>query len=265
LFSPAAIAALAMAFLPVFGPAPGPGQHVGARMPYLLVGFFVLTMYSVIWEYAVQALIVGRRHSRVFDETVSRDSHPLAGVILFVFTVPAKLLWLSSWLYALWVTHWPCRYTPPITRPKRVMHSDRSEMLTVTQSGVASNARFRRCRMTGCNDTTPYGDRVYHCSKMDRHYPVYDHYCHWLWVAVYLDTMKAYMCHMAWIFYDAIVTFVVSVCAATMARKGLMYVHIGAAILSTFLAVYLSLATGCIQLEMLCFRNVVTGERRMND
>ena len=51
------------------------------------------------------------------------------------------------------------------------------------------NARFRAYM---CDSTVGYGDRTYHCSMLNRHLPIYDHYCHWLWMTAYLDTCKPY-------------------------------------------------------------------------
>lgn len=69
-----------------------------------------------------------------------------------------------------------------------------------------SSGRPRFCKWnlgsTGCFDGgRPLGDRVYHCSYVNEkcekdqqlrgiHLPVYDHYCNWIGITVYLMTVK---------------------------------------------------------------------------
>ncbi|OIW30962.1 hypothetical protein CONLIGDRAFT_700622 [Coniochaeta ligniaria NRRL 30616] len=82
----------------------------------------------------------------------------------------------------------------------------------------------------------PYGDRVYHCTKLCRHFPLYDHYCHYLWMVVYLDTIKPYFCTVFWLALDGVVCMSVSFAAARMSRTGLGQLHGIVGVLSEALA-----------------------------
>lgn len=257
-------------FFPVFGPAPNHGESIGARTPYLMVGFLILTTYSVVWRFAVEGLILGRLYgiqSPHFNDLYQPTGPIIAGVALVLLTTISKVMWVGAWAYALLITHCTQRHHNPVTSLKRVMASDSEERKAVEDGHPASNIRFRRCGRDFCLDRKPYGDRVYHCSKTDCHYPIYDHYCHWLWVAVYLDTMKPYLCLIFWIAVDGIVCMAASIAAATLARTGLGLLHWIVAVCSGLQAIYMAVIVGITQFKWLAFRNVVPAElkERFND
>lgn len=69
----------------------------------------------------------------------------------------------------------------------------------------------------GCFDgDRPLADRVYHvtdigkkCEKDQKmrgvHLPLYDHFCHWIGVVVWLDTIKPYLLCLIFLFLDAVI------------------------------------------------------------
>lgn len=48
--------------MPVFGPAPRPGEAIGARSLWLLLAFLIITTYSVVFEYALSLVAIGVSH-----------------------------------------------------------------------------------------------------------------------------------------------------------------------------------------------------------
>lgn len=112
--------------------------------------------------------------------------------------------------------------------------------------------RFCKYQYTsmGCFDGgRPLADRVYHCSyvakKSDRdqkmrsiHLPVYDHYCFWIGVIVYLDTMKPYLLTLIFLFLDAIIVFMCSIAGLSLFPQSVVnsVVMVLAAIIVVWLA-----------------------------
>lgn len=242
--------------MPVFGPAPRRGEAIGARIPWLLLAFLIITTYSVVYEYAFTLFIGPGPREQISNVAVDLVASRVFGFLVLVFSLFAKLSWSGAWIFMIWRTHF-ARYRSPVVPPKRIMQSDPGELVRVVRLGnPASNARFRRCNKPGCDNSVGYGDRTYHCTKLDRHYPLYDHYCYWLWVAVYLDTYKPYLCLCFWIVVDGIVCLVVSVYAATRARSGLAALHTVVAIFSGIIALWLASSVGYSQFRDLAFRNM---------
>lgn len=237
---------------------------MGARVPYLLLGFLILTTYSVVFEYALKMSIIGGAHmADIFDLEYSLVAARVFGFLVLVVSLFAKFSWCGAWFYMLWRTHL-ARYRSPVTSPKRIMQSDGGQMTRIVQFGRGpDNARFRRCGRTGCNNAVGYGDRTYHCTKFDRHYAIYDHYCHWLWVVVYLDTYKPYLSLCFWITVDGLVCAMASFHATTRADTGLAMMHTIVGILSCFLALFLSVNVGYRQFRDLAFRNISAPEWHM--
>ncbi|OIW23226.1 hypothetical protein CONLIGDRAFT_693783 [Coniochaeta ligniaria NRRL 30616] len=247
-----------MAIFPVFGPAPQAGEAIGSRIPYLMVGFFLLTTYSVAYDFAVVTLILGQSwHGKHFDDLSNNTVRLVMGIVLLAVTVVSKVFWVGAWAYGLYITHWSRRHVNPTTTLKRVMQSDPAERVAIEHGQPASNARFKRCRRPDCTDRKPYGDRVYHCTKLGRHYPLYDHYCHYLWVVVYLDTIKTYFCTIFWLGLDGILCMSASFAAVGMSRSGLGQLHSIIGVFSGILAVYITVQAGWSQFKWLAFRNVV--------
>lgn len=77
---------------------------------------------------------------------------------------------------------------------------------------------------------------MYHCTKLGRCLPVYDHYCPFLKVTVYLRTIKAYLYLLILLPLDVVLSFVVS--AVALARYQTLVIHLTiTVILSGFMIV----------------------------
>jgi hypothetical protein len=132
--------------MPLFGPALRLGEQLAANIPFLLIGFFILSMYSVIWEFAVQVLILGQvRYShRIGTDTYEAPGHRVLGWVLLILGLFTKFSWLLAWLWMLWTTHLSrSRHRGPVSSPKREMHSDASEKTRLQHfRQPASNPNF---------------------------------------------------------------------------------------------------------------------------
>jgi hypothetical protein len=62
------------------------------------------------------------------------------------------------------------------------------------------------------------GEAWLYCRKTNHHLPVYDHYCFWLWVEVYLDTIKPYLLFHVWLVLLG--DFVIPIELAAARKKG---------------------------------------------
>ncbi|KAK2051815.1 DHHC zinc finger domain-containing protein [Colletotrichum caudatum] len=87
-------------------------------------------------------------------------------------------------------------------RPRIVMQTDFDISLRFDfQSRGTDGNRPNYCRQRCANAGAWRGDRMYHCRHgYDRCLPVFDHYCFWLWVPVYLNTIKSYCLFMPLLF-----------------------------------------------------------------
>ncbi|RYP08185.1 hypothetical protein DL765_008885 [Monosporascus sp. GIB2] len=103
-------------------------------------------------------------------------------------------------------------------------------------------------------------DRVYHCTRLGRDLPVYDHYCTFLKAAVYLRTIKAYLYVAVFLPVDAVFSLAVSVYA--LARYQVPAAPFaGSVILGAILAMLVSLMLTYDRIWFLAFKNVIGPER----
>lgn len=135
-------------------------------------------------------------------------------------------------------------------------------------------------RGRGCVDPDrPLADRVYHCSKFGEkcerdagrsrrgvHLPVYDHYCGWLRVCVYLDTIKPYLLLMVFLLLDAVIVFSCSIAAMSLPGQEDILVHAPMMVVAGIIAGWLSWHNVRIKFWHLAMRNITIPERsKLND
>lgn len=106
-------------------------------------------------------------------------------VAIFVVFVLLKATWIGAWAYA---RRQAARYQEKRPSAKRVMQITDVDMIN-TLTGLHVNPRFRTCGK--CRSAL--GDRMWHSTRSGVHYPVYDHYCFWLRLPVFLHTIKPYL------------------------------------------------------------------------
>jgi hypothetical protein len=115
-----------------------------------------------------------------------------------------------------------------------------------------------------CLDTAGLGARVYHCTNTNHHLPVYDHYCFWLWVEVYLDTIKPYLLFHVWLILLGLFIIPIEITAASTSPKGLANVHIVIAIITTFGVIGLTWKMARQQFYWLAFKDTTSPERHQH-
>lgn len=136
-----------------------------------------------------------------------------------------------------------------------------------------NTGRPRFCRNgDDCFDSgRPLADRVYHCTyvaeKCERdqqlrgiHIPLYDHYCSWVGVIVYLDTMKAYLLILIFLAFDAIIVFSVAVAGLCLFPQSVMYAAM--MVLAAIIVLGLGSHNAWLQVRHLAMRNITYPERR---
>lgn len=188
-----------------------------------------------------------------------------------------RLGWLLSWSVALTRTAKP---KSKILGIKRAMQSDlhAATGASFRQSKRDRSGRPRFCKhrfeSRGCVDRDrPLPDRVYHCSHLEKkceedprrppivHLPVYDHYCSWLGVIVYLDTIKPYLLLIGFLVLDAIVVFSCSIAATSLPRSMDFALHGSVTALATVIALWLGTLNGIHQFRHLAMQNITAPER----
>jgi hypothetical protein len=92
---------------------------------------------------------------------------------------------------------------------------------------------------------------------------VYDHFCYWLGVAVYLDTIKAYLLLIISLLADGTFVVIFSIAAASY-TKGLAYLHILTACLSSIWVCYLAFGQAGHQIYYLAVKDCTGPEQKMS-
>lgn len=137
------------------------------------------------------------------------------------------------------------------------------------RSGRPRFCKYQHTSM-GCFDGgRPLGDRVYHCTyvakKSERdqkmrgiHLPVYDHYCSWIGVIVYLDTIKPYLLTLIFLFLDGIIVFACSVAGLCLFQHTVVYAAMG--VLAALVVLWLGSQNVWIKFRHLAMRNITIPE-----
>lgn len=155
------------------------------------------------------------------------------------------------------------------------MQADLSTRGLLSNRPTDRSGRPRFCgHGRGCVDPDrPLPDRVYHCSKFAErckedaglprggvHLPVYDHYCGWLMVCVYLDTIKPYLLLMVFLLLDAIVVFSCSIAALSLPNQTDSVLHGPMMVVAVIIVLLLTYYNVHVMSMALAMRNITIPE-----
>ncbi|KAK1998241.1 hypothetical protein LX36DRAFT_576704 [Colletotrichum falcatum] len=235
-------------------------------LPILLVGLFFLNSFAV-WEVLYSRIISDQLVSPFAPWFPSQIS--LAWGLLGVYSVLAVnsygcILW--CWYLSLGAKGYQMPSGSVAPRPRTVMQTDYgiSRQTEFPLSGM-DGCRPNWCRNQPCLNSGAWrGDRMYHCSEKgyNRCLPVFDHYCFWLWVPVYLNTIKAYCLFMPLLFlYSAFSLAVVSWSIHMPQTRGHNRWSYPAVAISLVFACFAAFDMGKYQWKSIVFQNRVGKER----
>lgn len=133
--------------------------------------------------------------------------------------------------------------------------------------------RFRFCRV-GCRARDePLADRVYHCSYFGTlhakgkrrdasvHLALYDHFCGWLRVCVWLGTAKSYLLTILFLLLDAIIVIAISCMALSRTGRSSAAVHAPAVTRAVAVVIFLAGSNLWLKFRDLALRNVTIPEK----
>ncbi|KAG6355265.1 hypothetical protein INS49_004347 [Diaporthe citri] len=133
--------------------------------------------------------------------------------------------------------------------------------------------RFRFCRV-GCRARDePLADRVYHCSYFGTlhakgkrrhasvHLALYDHFCGWLRVCVWLETAKSYLLTILFLLLDAIIVVIISFIAISRTGRSSTAVHAPAVTRAVAVVIFLAGSNLWLKFRDLALRNVTIPEK----
>ncbi|RYP08506.1 hypothetical protein DL765_008765 [Monosporascus sp. GIB2] len=184
-----------------------------------IVCFLVFSAYSNLYHFCWRELIS-------HDETMmhspgtggAANLNLVVGLCLLVISALLKVIWLGAWVQTLVITRFCDRKWRPPRTSKNIMQVEPSNWKDARESDKGSwipyeqDRRPRRCEVLGgCN--LRISDRVYHCMRLGRCLPVYDHYCDFIKAAVYLRTIKAYLFVLVFLPLDALFSIAVAIYA----------------------------------------------------
>lgn len=92
------------------------------------------------------------------------------------------------------------------------------------------------------------------------HLPVYDHFCGWLGVCVYLDTIKPYLLLMVFLLLDAVVVFSCSIAAMSLPETQDKALHAPVMVLATIIVFWLCWQNVHVKFWHLAMRNITAPE-----
>lgn len=214
---------------------------------------------------------------------VSGSGNKVGAVIIFVGLGWVRLWWLLSWAYGVLLSNqWMRMYVPAPARA--VMQT--SHRFIIDWSRTQQTWRGRRPRY--CRNRYNYsfasgacvrgneelGDRVYHCSRKAAqveegrrhtpvHLPLYDHYCYWIRIVVYLDSMKPYLFAITFMSIDAILVFALSIFAIARREQSRSILHVPMSVIAAFVIAYLSGDSVVKKWWLFALRNRIAPEEDM--
>jgi hypothetical protein len=133
--------------------------------------------------------------------------------------------------------------------------------------------RFRFCRVSCPARQEPLSDRVYHCSHIGSlqakghrrhahlHLVLYDHFCGWLRVCVWLDTIKSYLLAIFFLLLDAIIVITISLYAISRHGRSSLLAHAPAVTRAVVVAIFLAGSNLWLKFRDLAIRNVTIPEK----
>lgn len=214
-------------------------------VPFYLFVWSVVSAWTVIGDFCVLGTFAPLLDDPRFER--SATAQLAKGVVVVVLFALLKGAWVGSWLFGLMLD---ARYRENSPRAKRTMQCDDDTWLRL-EGGQIVNHRFRNCGR--CDTPLPLGDRMYHCSTNGVHYPVYDHYCFWLHLTVFLHTIKPYLFLCATLSANAVFVFAVSLYTAVTTPS--TWQHVAVAFGSLLVLALMAFQVTLRQWYLLAFRN----------
>ncbi|KAI0601094.1 hypothetical protein F4775DRAFT_479397 [Biscogniauxia sp. FL1348] len=252
---------------PVPDPAPDTNEDEGDSCwrlflglgPIWLVLYLTMAIYSIDYGYLWTILLAPQETN--FGFGFHDDTNLAIGVSLLVISAILKTTWVGAWVQCLVIT-WFCdlKWKPKFPFGKSIMQVD-ERLLNYVEHGSApyhDDRRLHRCPK-GCDfDLT---DRVYHCTAHGRCLPVYDHYCKYLRVIIYLRTMKPYLYVLIFLPLDGLFTVSLSIFALQSKHQLMVFQYVAVLILSAVMVTLIALGNTYHQIRWLALQNATYCER----
>ncbi|RYP71957.1 hypothetical protein DL769_004562 [Monosporascus sp. CRB-8-3] len=163
--------------------------------PFLMVFFLVLSSWANLYQLCWLRLI--NPSDKSFDLGLVFAGDRTVGFPLLIMSTLLKATWFGAWVQILVITWFVDRKWKPPRSSRNIMQLDASVWYDAMESSRGwwipydEERRPRQCIHPACK--ARLSDRVYHCTRLGRDLPLYDHYCTFLKAAVYLRTIKAYL------------------------------------------------------------------------
>ncbi|KAK7740920.1 hypothetical protein SLS53_004983 [Cytospora paraplurivora] len=258
----------------------GPGW-VTRSFAWILCIYAVFTAWSIFYDLAYLQLwstSADQPDFGLFDQRATLDNQ-IAAIFIMVGLGLVRINWLLSWGYAVLLSNQWLRERPPT--PARGAMQTSVRFIAQWNAGTMRSWRGRRPRYclyeSNClNGGEELGDRVYHCHEKEAqvkagkvlapfHLPVYDHYCYWIRVLVYLDSIKPYLLTILFLLVDAVVVLGLSIYALADAEHSTSVLHAPMSALATLITAYLSGVNVLAKWQELAFYNRVSPEKKRPD
>ncbi|RYO92007.1 hypothetical protein DL762_001836 [Monosporascus cannonballus] len=222
----------------------------------------VLSTYMLSYEYVWRRLM---EPSIVSHIGLYHGSTYRIGLLVIILPAVLKLAWISCWLPCLYYTWLKDRSWTSGSTTKLIMQANRNYgtspnaprdaagNLTVGVSG-----RPRTCPK--CHKRC--GDRVYHEDQSNRCLPLFDHFCKFMRISVYLRTMKLYLYVLIFLPLDLIVTLVFASLATGQSTGRSTWMFCVPIICASPVLIEVALENTIIQWYLLAWKNQLHGEGR---
>ncbi|KAI0377365.1 hypothetical protein F5Y04DRAFT_285003 [Hypomontagnella monticulosa] len=243
------------------------GTAVRAMEKFLAFGPLWLVLFLLLATYANDYLLAWLTLMAPQDTGVGFvDNNPATwyiGICMILVSATLKANWFLAWL-DVFIT---CRirdrkWTPPgDPSTKRIMQADHSMWASASLGGRCAYEPGRRPRRCPSGCTFDLTDRVYHCTRMDRCLPLYDHYCAYIQSSVYLRTVKPYCFILVFLPLDVVYSFAVSLTAICHPSTRWTAPFVASIISASILVLLVALANTFDGLRRLVWDNSLTPER----
>lgn len=235
--------------------------HASKYFAYLLWAYVGYTTWAVIVHLAIFKWLWPSYIKVGFGYA---PPSPVGAWVFVALMVSLRLWWIGSWSTGYFRTLYPKRRRMPPS-PKMVMQSDNLfEMSWVVSGSSIPAVRARYCPR--CQAPRVWlGDRMYHCSHLVRqgregHLPMYDHFCSWLRVSVFLDTIKTHVLTIVGLTLDAVATLITSIYAMITDRQSPTIVYGAACVFASLILLALVLLQAWSLVPDLTWRNQLSAE-----
>ncbi|KAI1324726.1 hypothetical protein F5Y16DRAFT_423607 [Xylariaceae sp. FL0255] len=200
------------------------------------------------------------------DKSTESTKQLNGAVILLIVSAIFKLYWFVAWLQCLVLT-W-CWRMLPVQASKnsiqQVSSEVASDLRSIPEIRFDERRKMRSCRKR-CGEI---GDRVYHCSRLRQCLPLYNHYCPWFKVAIYLPTIKPY-CHAClWLVLDGLYVLIMSFIALGLGKRDhgeYFRKVIPPALISGFLVLIVAYRTVATYFDLIVRRNACLRLKAFDD